>query len=378
MLVHLVPITALLAGIALLLLGTGLTGTLLVVRGSLEGFGDGYLGLLGSAYFVGFLVGGFVSPPLVRRVGHIRAFAFFAAAVAAILLLHGLVVRPLAWVVLRGLTGVALVAVYTIIESWLNSHAPRQQRGRIFAVYMAVNLGALVLAQQLLRWDDPAGFTLFAVAALMVCLAAMPVAATRLTPPPAHGSSRLGVAALWRSAPVAVAGAALSGLAMGAFWGLGPLYAAKIGLRDEGVALFMSMAIVGGAVFQLPLGALSDHCDRRLALVAVATLAAVVAMALIPAAGMGPRSLAAVAFVYGGMAFAVYPVAVAHLLDHLGAEDILAGSGGLLVIHGVGAALGPALAGTLMGWLGPQMLPLYFALVQTLLGGAAPGAEPAT
>jgi MFS family permease len=371
MLLHIVPITALLAGVALLLLGTGLTGTLLAVRGSLEGFSDHYLGLLGSAYFVGFLIGGVVSQPLLRRIGHIRAFTFFAASVAATLLLHGLLVAPAAWMVLRALTGVSLVALYTIIESWLSSHAPREHRGRIFAVYMAVNLGALALAQQLLRLDDPAQFTLFAVAALFVCLAVLPVAATRLAPPVLSAASRLGPAALWRSAPVAVAGAALSGLAMGAFWGMGPVFAARIGLGGDGIALFMSAAILGGAAFQLPLGAFSDHRDRRFALAAVTGLAALVAVLLVPATVAGTWAIVGGAFLYGGLAFAVYPIAVAHLNDHLSTDDILSGSTGLLLIHGVGAAIGPALAGLLMGLTGPQALPAFFAAMQFLLAAWA-------
>ena len=70
---------------------------------------------------------------------------------------------------------------------------------------------------------------------------------------------------------------------------------------------------------------------------------------------------------YGGMAFAVYPVCVAHLSDHLDAESMLSGSSGILLLHGVGAAIGPALAGQLMGVLGPQALPIYFVCMQMLL-----------
>ena len=180
---HVVPISALLAGVALLLLGNGLLGTLLAVRGSLEGYSDFLLGLVGSGYFAGYLIGTVVAPPLIRRIGHIRAFAFFAAGTAATGLLQGLFIDPIAWIALRVMAGTALFALYTIIESWLNSQAAREQRGKVFALYMVVNLGALALAQQLLRLDSPAMFTLFAVSALFVCLAVMPVAATRLAQP---------------------------------------------------------------------------------------------------------------------------------------------------------------------------------------------------
>ncbi|MCP5283258.1 MAG: MFS transporter [Rhodoferax sp.] len=370
MIKHLVPITALLAGVALLLLGSGLLGTLLAVRGSAEGFSDVFLGLIGSGYFVGFLAGSFIAPPLIRRVGHVRAFAFFAAATAAATLLYGLLVTPSAWIALRVLTGTALVALYTIIESWLNSQAPRQHRGRIFAIYMMVNLGALAAAQQLLRIDSSTSFTLFAVSSLLVCLAVMPVSATRLPQPQASKGAPFSLRLLMRAAPVAVAGGLLSGLAMGAFWGMGAVYAGRIGLADNGVALFMSAAILGGAVLQWPLGAFSDSRDRRLALAVVALAAALAAGGLAASSFAGRWAVAAVAL-YGGLAFAVYPIAVALLVDHLPQEELLTGSSGLLLIHGIGAAIGPLLAGLAMDRIGPQALPLHFAVMQLLLAAIA-------
>ena len=385
MISHIVPISALLAGVALLLLGNGLLGTLLAVRGGLEGYSAPVLGLIGSGYFAGYLVGTAVAPPLIRRIGHIRAFAFFAAATAATALLHGLLVSAPTWIALRILAGTSLVSLYMIIESWLNSQAERDQRGKIFALYMVVNLGALALAQQLLRLDSPAGFTLFAIAALFICLATMPVAATRLTQPAATAPGQFSIKRLWREVPVAASGSLLSGLTMGAFWGMGPVYAARIGLDGNGVALFMSACIVGGALLQWPLGAFSDSRDRRSALAMAALLAALAALPLLAGDRLGMWTVAAIAL-YGGMAFAIYPMSVAHLVDHLEAEDIVGGSSLLLLLHGIGAAIGPVLAGALMAPLGARALGIHFALAQLLLAliawiatrrGAEQIAEPA-
>lgn len=364
MLPYLFPIGALLLGVALLLLGSGLLSTLLALRGGLEGYGNQLLGGLGSSYFVGFLVGTYAAPPLIRRIGHIRAFAFFTAAVACTVLLHGLLVNPWIWLGLRMLTGVALVALYTIIESWLNSQAPPAHRGQIFAVYMAVNLGALALAQQLLRVATPAGFTLFALAALLVCAAVMPVTATRLAQPTLEHTTRLTLRRLWSKAPVAVAGGLLSGLAMGAFWGLGAVYAGGVGLGREGIALFMSVAILGGALLQWPLGAFSDRCDRRRAIAWVAVIAACIAAVMAATAWGGRFAVSIGGFAYGGFAFALYPLAVAHLIDRLAHDEILSGSSGLLMVHGIGAALGPLLAGAAMERFGPLALPVWFAAMQ--------------
>ncbi len=360
MLPLLVPIAALLAGIALLLLGTGLLNTVLALRGSLEGYGDATLGLIGSAYFFGFLAGTALAPALIRRIGHVRAFVLFAAAVACCVLLHGLLVSVPLWIALRVVTGAALVGLYTVIESWLNGQAPAARRGQIFAVYMMVNLGALALAQQLLRLGSAADFTLFAIAAIFVCLALMPVAATRQSPPELHATPRLGLRTLWRSAPVAGAGALLSGLAMGAFWSLAALHGDRIGLDDGGVAMLMTLAILGGAILQWPIGRYADATDRRRALGVVAAAAALAGV-LWAVLGLFGEAVLIGAFLFGAAAFAVYPIAVAHLIDHLAQPDILSGSAALLLLHGIGAALGPLLAGAAMGWLGPLALPLHFA-----------------
>lgn len=358
----LLPIGALLCGIALLLLGIGLLNTLLALRGSAEGFSDQTLGLLGSAYFIGFILGTWLCPRLIRRMGHIRAFAFFAAATATCVLLHALIIDPVIWFVLRIITGTALVGIYTVIESWLNTQAPPERRARVFAVYMAINLGALALAQQLLRIDSPLAFTLFAIAAILIILGLMPVAATRLVQPGINDTPSLSLTRLWQAAPVACAGALLSGLAMGGFWGLGAVYAGRIGLPPTEIALFISLVILSGALCQWPMGYLSDHIDRRRALAIIAMLAALGGALMLALGPYGQWFLLGAA-VFGAGAFAVYPAVIAHLIDHLHQDEILSGNAALLMLHGVGAALGPATAGWLMNHTSPQALPVYFSVM---------------
>lgn len=361
MLPTLLPIGALLSGIALLLLGSGLLNTVVSLRGSLEGFSDTTLGLIGSTYFLGFFLGTFVAPPLIRRMGHIRAFAFFAASVACCILVHAVVVDAWVWMALRVLTGVGLVGFYAVIESWLNGQTAPERRGQVFAVYMVVNLAALAGAQQLLRLGTPAGFTLFAVAAIFVCLSLLPVTMTRFPQPQIGSRPRLDLGLIWRAAPAAFVGALSSGLAMGAFWSLTPVYGERIGLDAAGVGLLMTTAIVGGALLQWPMGRFSDAGDRRLAL-GTAAIGAALAGVVVALLGHLPHVPLAGLFVFGGAAFAVYPIVVAHLVDHLHQDEILAGNTGVLFLHGVGAAVGPALAGALMGWIGAIALPLHLGL----------------
>lgn len=364
------PIAALLLAVAILLLGTGLLNTLVAVRAGLEGYSDGLIGVIMSGYFVGFFIGTFLALPLIRRVGHIRAFALCAALASASALAHVLVVEPLIWGVLRIVTGMVLVILYTIIESWLNGQTPTAQRGRVFAAYMAVNLGSLAAAQQLLRLDAATSHTLFVLAGILTAVSLVPVVWTRMAQPRVEDAKRLGVRKIWEVAPLAVAASFLSGLAMGAFWGLGPLYAGRIGLDASGIATFMTSAILGGALLQVPLGRISDTYDRRRVLCVVAAAAAVGALALLGLSYAGTWVIAAIA-VYGGLAFAVYPVAIAHLVDHLEPSDVLSGGSTLLLLHGVGAAIGPALAGQIMGFTHVQALPVYFALMHLLLAAYA-------
>ncbi len=356
------PITALLSGIALLLLGTGLLNTLLALRGAGEGFSDQLLGLFGSAYFVGFILGTWLGPRLIRRMGHIRAFAFFAAATAACVLLHVLLIDPWVWVALRVLTGLMLVGIYTVIESWLNSQSPPEHRARVFASYMAVNLLSLAVAQQFLHLDSPMTFTLFALAAVLMCLAVMPLAMTRLPQPVIGETPRLALRTLWRAAPVACAGSLLSGLAMGGFWGLGAVYAGRMGMSAGDIAWFISLVILAGALLQWPMGMLSDRVDRRLALAIIAAIAAFGGLMMAILGPFGQWLLVAAA-IFGGGSFAVYPSVVAHMMDHLHQEEVLPGNAALLMLHGGGAAVGPALAGWFMGWWAPQALPLFFMVM---------------
>lgn len=362
-----VPLSALLSGAALLLLGSGLLGTLLGVRGSIEGYDDQVLGLIMSGYFLGFFLGTFFAPAAIRRMGHIRAFSFFGALFASSVLLHAIWIDPVAWGLLRVGTGIAVVGLYTVIESWLNATAESAQRGRVFAVYMGINLGALALGQQLLRLAPVESFALFSLVAILVCIAMLPVTATRMVQPVMQPAARIGARQLFRIAPAAAAGALFSGLSIGTFWGLGPVYAGRLELDIEGVAMFMMVTIIGGAMLQWPIGRLSDSGDRRqtlaLACVGAASAAGVAMLFSSPV----PWLLYTVFFLYGGLSFAVYPVAVAHLLDHVPPEDLLPACSTVLLLHGVGAAFGPALAGFAMARLGAQAFPGYLMLVHLLL-----------
>lgn len=368
MLSQLRPLAALLLAVLLLISGSGLLGTLLAVRGSSVGMSDATLGLVMAAYFAGFLIGTRSGPPLIRRVGHIRAFAIGAALATAAALGHAMTDSPWIWAALRMLSGMALVTLYTVIESWLNADAPPSHRGQVFAIYMGVNLFALAVGQQLLLAAPIGGFELFSLVALLSCLALVPVAWTRQPQPQLSEPRPYRIGKLWRNAPSAGAAAALSGLVMGGFWGLGPVAAARIGLEPAAIAGFMTMAIVGGAALQWPLGRLSDRHDRRLVLALVAAGAALLALALVPAL-VHPLPRMVLVFAFGGLAFALYPIAVAHMMDRLDPADMLGASASFLMLYGIGAAFGPVLSGQAMTAFGPAALFASFTVALLALAG---------
>lgn len=363
------PVASLLAGTALLLVGVGLLNTLIPLRGMSAGFSGTLLGGLTSAYYAGYFVGTLAMPPLVRRVGHIRAFAFCAACAACVVLLHALGTNAVAWLVLRLLTGIVLVGLYAIIESWLNAQSSSGQRGTVFAAYMVVNLCSLALAQQLLRIGGQP-FVLFTVVALAVCAATLPVLLTRQAQPQPQATPKLQLRLLFDVAPSAGVGALLSGLAMGAFWGLLPVYARRVGFDTTTVGTYMSIAILGGAALQWPLGRLSDHRDRRIVLTWVAAAAALLALAALGAGGRLWPAMVLI-FLFGGMAFAIYPIVVAHLVDNVTPENLLAASSSVLLVYGVGSALGPLIAGALISSVGAWSLFAWFAGTHSALAGYA-------
>ncbi len=363
------PVRSVLWSVALLLLGNGLINTLLTLRGTSEGFSTSLLGIIMSGYFVGFVCGTWVSSRLIRRMGHIRTFAFCAALCASGALLHVIFVNPWVWLALRFVYGLSFVTLMTVIESWLNSKAASHERGRIFAMYMLVNLGAIAVAQQILRLDTSEGFLLFALTAILISWALLPITMTRRPQPTIPDRPKSSLKALIGFAPMAVAASALSGLAMGAFWAMTPVYAKQLGFDNGGIAMVMSITILGGALLQIPIGRFSDKHDRPRVLTYV-TIAAAVLAALMP---LAPNQMALMGlfFVWGGLSFSLYPIAVAQLIDQLHPDEVVSGSSDMLVMQGAGSAVAPIAAGFIMHLFGAQALPLYIACVLALLGGFA-------
>jgi len=365
----LLPLAALMLSQALLLIGHGLQLTLLPLRAGIELFTAAQIAFTGSSYFVGFVVGCLLTPFLVRRVGHIRSFAVLGSSYSVVVLLFDALPLFGPWLLLRLFTGVCIAGLYMIIESWLNDRATAATRGTLLSVYTIINLSMMMVGQQLLNLASPDGSTLFAAAAILFSVAIIPVSLTVSLAPAPLSRVRLNLPAIWRLSHVGVNGTIAAGLVTGAFWSLGPVYAQNIGLETTRLAFFMSAAVLGGAVFQLPLGRLSDHYDRRLVVFFITLAGAGVSLmlALLPAFGILPLLLA---FLWGGAAMTLYAICLAHASDHADPGDIVMVGSGILLIFGLSSAFGGPLAAVLMALMGEGGLFMFSAVVLLILAVA--------
>lgn len=345
---------SLLLAIFVLMAGGGFMNTLLSMRLERAGVGALQIGLVGTAYFSGLIAGSLRAPGLVRRVGHIRAFATFVAILSASTLAYALHRDTLLWGALRLVDGICLAGIYVCLESWLNERAQPQARGAILASYMIALYGGQALGQFLPNLG-PTGSALPMIAgSILLSLAAIPVVLTRIEAPEPSDTIALPFRTLYAVSPLGIVGACLTGVMLGAFYAMGAVYARRLGLDVAGAALFMSVVILGGVMLQWPLGRLSDRFDRRTVIIASFGGAALAGLAIALANAPGALLLCLGAL-FGGLAFALYPLCVAHTNDHLEPPDRVAASGGMVLFYSLGAAIGPtagAMAMTLMGTQG--------------------------
>ena len=360
------PVTAawpLFFGIALIMLGNGLQGTLLGLRANLEGFDTEVTGLVMSFYYAGFLAGSIVAPHIVGRVGHIRVFAALASLSSASVLLHAVFVDPITWGLVRIVTGFSYAGLFVVAESWLNGRATNETRGKLLSIYMVITLGGMASGQFLLNLGDPGSFELFVLVSVLVSISLLPILLTVRPAPAFEAPKRVGLRELYRVSPLGLVGATLTGLAHGAFFGMGAVYAIGVGLSLAEVSLFMSAGMLGGVVLQWPIGSLSDRFDRRRVLTGVTTVAVLAALAtLLPWANETWTRIALVAL-YGGMALPMYSLCIAHTNDFLAPEELVSASAGLVLMAGAGAIFGPAGAALAMAALGDAGFFLFLAAV---------------
>lgn len=328
-------------------LANGFFGTFIALRVIAEGFDISIAGMVLSSYFAGFTAGASCSGRIIARFGHIRVYAALAGLVVAATAAMPLVVEPLPWLVLRTIIGFGCAGVFVTTESWLNAKAGPSERGYVFSIYMVGTFIAIALGQLLIGWADLAGGAPFNIIVVLFAAALVLVSTTDAEPPRAAAEVHLPFRQLIALAPVAAAGAALSGLISGTFYALVPVWMQDEGIGRESIAMFMLAAVLGGLAFQIPVGRLSDRFDRRILLILLGIGLGGAAIALIRL----PHTrvvILPIAVLFGGLMSSLYPVCVANAHDRLPADRVVAVSSRLLLASGCGSALGPLIGMALL------------------------------
>ena len=360
---QLFSIGAILFSTAIFIAGNGLLGTLIPARAHIAGFSNLSIGVIGSAYFVGFVAGCFAGPRLLARAGHSRTFAVGAGLAAATTLLQSMFISQFVWILMRVGFGFAAASLYMVIESWLNERATNATRGDVFAAYMTVNYASMIVGQMLFASNRPTSFTLFNLAAVFYALCLIPVGLTLLPQPQAAEVPRLRPLRLFRISPVGAAGCIAVGLANSAVWTLAPVYAQDHGLTRAWLAIFMSVFTLGGALIQLPLGRLSDRMDRRYVIAATCTASAVLGVLLYLFGGQNRGELFLLIGLFGVTALPFYGLSVAHANDRIPREAFVEASATLLLMNALASCFGPTLAAIVIDRFGTASLFLYTAAI---------------
>ena len=356
---------ALLLGMLLLMLGNGLHGTLIGVRGEIEQFTTFEMSIVMSAYFVGFLGASRLVPDLIRRVGHVRVFAALGSFISAVLIIFPLFAHPIVWTLGRLIIGFCFCGVYIVAESWLNNGASNDNRGKALSLYMIVQMAGIVAGQGLLLVADPGGYVLFMVISILVSISFAPILLSISPTPAFQRTNPMTLRQLYVSSPLGCVGMFLLGGVFSSQFGMAAVFGAVADLQLGQISAFVAAFYVGAMVLQYPIGWFSDRMDRRVLISIVSAMGALAALVGIFGWFSFPVLLGA-AFLIGGMSNPLYSLLIAHTNDFLDYEDMVAASSGLLFINGLGAISGPLIVGWVMDRFGPSG---FFLVIGTLMGG---------
>lgn len=352
----------LLLGILLLMVGNGMQGTLLGIRGGIEGFSTTEMAVVTSAYFLGFLFGSRVTPALIRGVGHVRVFAALGSLISAVLILYAAAPDWIAWTLMRVIIGFSFSGVYITAESWLNNASTNETRGQALSLYMIMQMLGIIAAQVLVNTGDPSGFILFVIPSVLVSLAFTPILLTASQAPAFELTKPLSFRELFRASPLGCVGMFLLGGVFSAQFGMAAVWGSEAGLSVRDISVFVAAIYVGGLVLQYPIGWVSDRIDRRQLILGLSVLGVFV-MALPVLVDTPFGLLVAVGVAVGGITNPLYSLILAYVNDYLEPSDMAAASAGLLFINGLGAIGGPLITGWMMALIGPPGFFLFMGIL---------------
>ena len=358
---------ALFTGFGLIMLAHALQGTLLNINAVLFNFTDFEIGYVFSGYFLGYLFSSIQCPKLIKNVGHIRVFAAFASLGSIAILLHWVVVNPIAWLIFRMITGFSFAAIYIVCESWLNDRADNNSRGQLIGFYMIVlyfsNCGGVLLV----NLSPTSEAYLYILISLLISVALVPILLTKKPAPDISTPKFISLKELFLKSPMAFVGSFAIGLIYSALFGLMGVFGAKIGLSVFQISIMFFVNTFIGAVFQYPIGKISDKFDRRTILLVLNIIAIA---SLIFAFLFGPSSfyiLLIFIAIHSAVSLPYYAVVISHMNDFLEKEEIISGSSTLTLVNALGMVMGPLLASLFMAYFGAYGYFVYMIVIYCLV-----------
>ncbi|MDC0585741.1 MFS transporter [Candidatus Pelagibacter sp.] len=368
---------ALFLGMGALMLAYGFQGSLLGVRAVKEEFSLAETGFMMSGYFVGYFVGAKTIPQIISRVGHIRVFAAFASVASLVVLVHAVYVSPLVWFLLRVLTGISMVSIYTVAESWLNDRASNKNRGSVLSVYMVILYGAMGLGMFLLNFSDPLNFQPFILISVITSAALIPILLTKRKAPTFKKISTMSFQEAFISSPFGMVSSFFYGTIQSALFTLLAVYATTMNFSIFQISFVTFLLAVSGAISQWPIGKLSDIFDRRKVIIIVTFAAAFFAFcAMLSSRQMYlPGDLATSKFwfyifliLFSFCSLPMFSLILAHTNDFIPKEKFVAAGASLQFTFGMGAMGGPFLCSIFMNIVGPNGFFIFLLFFHVLIG----------
>ena len=320
---------ALFLGIFMLMVGNGLQGTLLGLRGEVEGFSTFAMSIIMSAYFGGFLISSRVVPKFIQRVGHVRVFAALGSMISAVLILYPALVEPWAWFLGRVVIGFCYCGVYITAESWLNDSSSNEDRGKALSLYMIIQMAGIVLAQYILLLGDISGYILFIIPSILVSLSFAPILLSVRPTPMTESAKPMSIRGLIDASPLACFGLFMLGGVFAAQFGMFAVYGSQQNLSVPQISLMISTLYVAAVVCQYPIGWLSDRMDRRILIMAAAALGGLACF--LPILFDGFYWILTASFLTGATANPLYALLIAYANDYLDRDDMSSAAGGAFV-----------------------------------------------
>ncbi len=384
---------ALFTGFGMIIISHGFQGNLLGIRAVLEDFNYIATGTMMSGYFIGYFIGANMVPNLVSKVGHIRVFAAFASIASLSALVHAVFIDPIVWTLSRFLTGFSMIGIFIIVESWLNDRATNKTRGKVLSLYMLVTYLGMSMGNLLLNVSSPKNYEPFIMISLLFSIALVPILLTKRKPPTFKKTSSIKIKELFKISPFGSFSTFCSGFIFSAMLTMLSVYAVTMNLSVFEISVLLVGVTLAGALFQWPIGSLSDNYDRRLIIISCCLFACVFTILSIfysglsfnnllseemlrfsyfeVGSGMNKTKLFIFIVLLAGMILPLFSLNLALVNDYIPKEKFVAAGGGLNIIFGLGAMGGPIICSILMSLFGPNgffIHLLFFLLVISLFG----------